>query len=191
MTNSHSENEPIISTPKISHRKVPRILSKEGGDGITLTDLKNGIEAKFERFSDSGEGWVEIAFPVFTVSEANGGVKTPVKRKGKTILKAEHWSEKHRRHKLQKGSVALMLRPLRKNLSMPCTIHLTRYAPVKLDRFDNLPMSLKWILDSVCEIITDDYLPGRADSHEGITNVVYDQVVSKQYGVKIRIEFAN
>ena len=92
-----------------------------------------------------------------------------------------------RSHRLQKGSVALLLRPMRHGLRMPCHITLTRYAPRKLDRFDNLPMSMKYILDSICEIITNDFTPGRADSHEGL-QVSYDQVTSKEYGVKVRIQ---
>jgi hypothetical protein len=47
-------------------------------------------------------------------------------------------------------------------------------------------MSLKYILDAVCEIITGDFVPGRADSHEGL-DVSYDQVISSEYAVKILI----
>ena len=85
--------------------------------------------------------------------------------------------------------MALILRPNAKHIAMPCHVTLTRYAPRKLDRFDNLPMSMKYILDAVCEVITGDYIPGRADSHEGLT-VAYEQVISKDYGVKIRIQNA-
>ena len=139
-----------------------------------------------KRFSEIGDGWVEFTMPVITVSEANGGAKKSYKKNGKTCYKGEHWSEKDRRHKLQKGNVALMLRPICKGLRMPCHITLTRFAPRKLDKFDNLPMSMKYILDSICEIITNDYRPGRADSHEGL-NVSYDQIASKEYAVKVKI----
>lgn len=128
-----------------------------------------------------------MMMPIVTVSEANGGAKKAYKRNGQTCYKPEHWSDKSRRHKLQKGSVALLLRPHRDGLSLPCKITLTRFAPRKLDKFDNLPMSMKYILDSICEIITNDYVPGRADSHEGL-DVVYDQVISSHYGVKVRIQ---
>lgn len=146
------------------------------------------LDGKLKLSTEKGDGWLEITVPIVTVSEANGGAKTAYKRNGKTCYKSEHWTDKHRRHKLQKGSVSLLLRPHRSCLSMPCIIILTRYAPDKLDRFDNLPMSLKWILDSVCEIITGDTRPGHADSHEGIADVKYTQVQSKDYGVKIRIQ---
>jgi hypothetical protein len=149
---------------------------------------KKALEPKLKLSTQKGDGWVEITMPIYTVSEANGGAKKSYKRNGKTCYKAEHWTEKHRRHKLQKGSVSLLLRPHSASISMPCIINLTRYAPDTLDRFDNLPMSLKWILDSVCEIITGDYRPGHADSHEGILDVKYFQVLSKEYGVKVRIQ---
>lgn len=139
-------------------------------------------------FLEKGEGWLEFTLPMLTVSEANGGVKHAIKRNGKTCYKAEHWSEKHRRHRLQKGSVALILRPHRSSLFMPCDIVLTRFAPDKLDRFDNLPMSLKWVLDAICEIITGDNRPGRADANEGIRDVRYEQVLSPEYGIKVRVQ---
>lgn len=119
----------------------------------------------------SGPNWVEIILPIRTVSEANC---------------TQHWRLKHKRHKKQKRLVYLMLRPKRNLLKLPCHITLTRYAPRKLDKHDNLPMSLKWLTDSCCEILTGDYRPGRADDNEGI-KVTYDQVLSKQYAVKISL----
>lgn len=126
--------------------------------------------------------------PIVTVSEANGGVKHAYKNKaGKTCYKGEHWSDKDRRHKLQKGTVHMLLRPHRDLLSIPCTIVLTRYAPKKLDKFENLPMSLKWVLDAVCEVITNDYVPGHADGNEGI-QARAEQIKSDCYGVLVRID---
>lgn len=150
--------------------------------------VKNSTEGKLSVSLQKGDDWLEIMMPIITVSEANGGVKKAYKRNGKTCYKGEHWTEKHRRHRLQKGTVALLLRPHRHCISLPCKIYLERYAPDSLDRFDNLPMSMKWILDSVCEVITNDYRPGHADSHEGIVDVKYSQVISKEYGVKVRIQ---
>jgi len=150
---------------------------------------KNNFDDNFRTSSvQIGKDWIELTLPIFTASEANGGVKTAYKRNGKTCYKSEHWTEKHRRHKLQKGTVALFLRPHRNSIYLPCKITLTRYAPDKLDRFDNLPMSLKWVLDSVCEVITGDNRPGRADAHEDIVDVKYEQVLANQYEVKIRIQ---
>lgn len=177
-----------LETVEISNYKAPRISKQTARNTKVAAQLKNASESKITRFLEKGENWLEFTAPVFTTSEANGGVKRVYKRGGKTCYKSEHWTEKDRRHKLQKGAIALMLRPQKKHLPYPCEITLTRYAPDKLDRFDNLPMSLKWILDAVCAEITGDYRPGRADDYEGIVNVHYKQVISKSYGIKVRVE---
>jgi hypothetical protein len=123
------------------------------------------------------------------VSEANGGAKKAYKKAGKTLYKAEHWSEKGRRHILQKQAVYLILRPHKSIYNLkPCTITLTRLAPDQLDKYDNLPMSMKWILDAVCELITNDLRPGRADASPLILDVKYQQVANPKYFVKIKIE---
>lgn len=172
----------------ILRSKAPRQSKRGSSNTKVATKKKNATEAKLRPFSEFGNDWLEITMPIITVSEANGGAKISHIHNGKKCYKSEHWSDKHRRHRLQKGTVALLLRPHRNRLVMPCKIILTRYAPDHLDRFDNLPMSLKWILDSVCEVITNDYRPGRADANEGIADVKYAQVQSQEYGVKVRIE---
>lgn len=136
----------------------------------------------------NGDGWVEVMLPLITVSEANGGNKTTRTIAGKTFFKSEHWTDKHKRHKQQKAMVAMTLRRFKKVLRLPCLITLTRYGSKKLDKFDNLPMSLKWILDAICEILTGDYRPGRADDTDEI-DVKYLQEITNIYGVKIRIEY--
>lgn len=117
---------------------------------------------------------MEITLPVRTISELNH---------------TEHWTKKHRRHKLQQKAVWTVLDPIKHQVSTPCHILLTRYAPRKLDKHDNLPISMKYILDAVCAIITGDHRPGRADDDEKIT-ISYDQVQSKNYAVKVLITFA-
>lgn len=67
-------------------------------------------------------------------------------------------------------------------------ILFVRYAPKTLDKHDNLPMSLKWIVDQTCSEITNEHRPGLADNFKDI-DIHYDQVVSKQYYVKIVITF--
>lgn len=151
------------------------------------SDNDIAVNGPLKRNSTKGAGWVEITLPLETVSEANGGKKVIRMVKGKKTAKAEHWTEKNRRHKRQKGSISLLLKPLRAHLSLPCHITFTRYAPRKLDRFDNLPMAFKWILDCCCEIITGDYRPGRADDTDEI-EVTYKQIISEHYGVKIYIK---
>ena len=144
------------------------------------------------RFSESGDNWVEITLPIKTFSEANGGAKKSFKFKGQSWTKSEHWTDRYKRHKRQKGMVGLTLRPFKNQLKIPCVITLTRFAPRKLDKFDNLPMSFKWILDAICEVITGDYRPGRADDTiEDDIDVIYKQVISKEYAVKIRIQMQN
>ncbi len=146
-------------------------------------------EEPLKLFSHSGHDWVEITLPIMTVSEANGGRKKVVVRNGKRTAKREHWTDANKRHKQQKGMVRMMLGKYKKMLHLPCEIIITRYAPKKLDRFDNLPMSMKWILDAVCEVITGDYRPGRADDDkEEEIEVRYKQIVSEHYGVKIHIQ---
>lgn len=175
----------------ISNGNTPRRSKRDADNTKVAINKKNTTEAKLKASIEKGSDWIEITMPIFTVSEANGGAKRAYKRNGKTCYKSEHWTDKHRRHKLQKGTVFLLLRPHRSSLTLPCSIKLTRFAPDKLDRFDNLPMALKWVLDAVCEIVTGDNRPGRADAHSGIVDVTYSQVESKEYGIKVRIEKTN
>lgn len=100
----------------------------------------------------------------------------------------EHWTDKHKRHKLQQRTVALFLKPVREKVTLPCKILFTRMAPRELDKHDNLPMSMKYIVDAVCAIITGNYRAGKADSDARIS-ISYGQVKSKNYGV--RITFSN
>jgi hypothetical protein len=154
---------------------------------IAMKHKKAACEAKISVFSEFGKDWVSFTLPIVTVSEANGGVKEARKVNGKIKYRAEHWTEKHRRHKLQQGSVSLMLRPMASKLRMPCHITLTRYAPRMVDKFDNLPMAFKYILDIICAVISGDNRPGRADSHEGLV-VTYEQELTPKYGIKVHIK---
>ena len=181
-------NRFLFEKPSNSNSKAPRRPKKNISKPKVAAKPKNSLEEKLKLSIAKGDGWLEIMMPIVTVSEANGGVKKSYIRNGKKCYKSEHWSDQHRRHRIQKGTVALSLRPLKAELSLPCLIRLTRFAPDKLDRYDNLPMSMKWVLDAVCEIITGDYRPGRADSHEGIRDVTFSQETSSAYGVKVRIQ---
>ena len=119
-----------------------------------------------------GSQGLNFLIPIQTVSESNRS--------------SEHWSIKHKRHALQRRAVAAFLKPHKSKVILPCAVKLTRYAPRSLDALDNLPMSLKWITDAVCAIITGDFRPGRADSDPRISLSV-DQVKSSTYGVRIEI----
>lgn len=154
-------------------------------DFIILREILMNIENK--------DKIVEIFTPIITVSEANGGRKKKVKtvdKNGKISYsyQSEHWSEKATRHKRQKTLIHYMLNPHKNKLKLPCRIEFTRYAPKKLGKFDNLPMSLKWILDAICEVITGDYRPGLADDIiEDDIDVFYKQEISKEYALRIII----
>ena len=151
-------------------------------------DRESSAEGFKMSSSTNGADWVLATLPLRTVSEANGGLKKSFKRGGKTCYKAEHWTDKHERHQRQKGMVRLVLQKHAGIIKLPCLVTLTRYAPDRLDKHDNLPMSLKWVLDAVCAVITGDYRPGRADDDDRI-DVRYSQITSKQYGVRILISF--
>jgi hypothetical protein len=138
-----------------------------------LPKKKKRTYAKLEAKSEVYDGRVVLTLPLRTVSEGNC---------------FEHWTKKHQRHKAQKQAVARALQPLRNIIRLPCKLMLTRYAPTSLDKFENLPMSFKYVVDSVCAIITGDYRPGRADSDDRIA-IACDQVKSKEYGIKIEISF--
>lgn len=150
----------------------------------------SGLDVPFKLYSKSAPGYIECTMPVYTASEANGGPKKKVMKSGKMVCRSEHWAEASKRHNSQKSLVAMMLKKYAKEIKLPCVITLTRFAPKKLDKFDNLPMSFKWILDAICEIITGDYRPGLADdSIEDEIDVVYKQETSKGYGVKIELRY--
>lgn len=152
---------------------------------MVATKTKSLTKSFKRGFSDYDDKSVTLMLPILTVSEANGGARKMNAATGKA--RGEYWTEKAKRHKQQKGIVALYLNSHKSALSLPCLITLTRYAPHKLDKHDNLPMSMKWILDAICAIITGDFRPGRADDSDQI-DVIYRQEISAEYGVGVKIE---
>jgi hypothetical protein len=99
---------------------------------------------------------------------------------------SEHWTKKSRRHKLQKNRIKVEFIKEKPSITMPCTCILTRIAPRELDHHDNLRSAMKWVVDSIAEEITKNYVPGRADGEKGIT-WEYKQVKGgvREYGVLI------
>ncbi len=172
MTILHFEIASAYPTGPNSNGKVPTSFKKDGGLTKRGLDENKALDVKFEACSKSGPGWVEITLPLRTISEANC---------------FEHWTKKQKRHRIQQKSIGLLLNPLKSIIKLPCHIELTRYAPKSLDKHDNLPMSFKYILDACCAIIKNDFRPGRADDDDRFT-VSYDQVKSKNYGIKIVIK---
>lgn len=132
---------------------------------------QNSTQAKLGMKSEIIHGGVILTLPIRTVSELNC---------------SDHWRVKHKRHVMQQKSVEKILKPVKNQLTIPFHVHLTRLAPRKLNRHDNLPASMKYIVDAVCAIITGDYRPGRADDDERL-QFSYDQETSSQYAVIIKI----
>lgn len=116
-------------------------------------------------------GKIEFILPIRTVSEANC---------------FEAWRKKHARHKAQKRAIYIALCPHKHLLRLPCTVRITRYGPRLLDEHDNLRIAVKYLLDAICEIITNEFCPGRADGKAGFT-FEYAQEKNKKYSVKIEI----
>ena len=153
----------IRNGPKIDYRGA-------SGTKVVIKRKKRNlarINAKFE----VSEGRVTIDLPIRTVSEANC---------------FESWRVKYGRHKEQKRIVILALKPLRDKIKMACKIMLTRFAPDELDKFDNLPMSFKYIVDAICEVITGEHRAGKADSDKRIS-IACDQIKSNAYGIRIEV----
>ena len=98
------------------------------------------------------------------------------------------WRKRHDREKGQKREVMFALITCKCIIKMPCVLKFTRYGPKLLDAHDNLPMSLKKIVDQTAAEITGEHRPGLADSNKGFT-FLYDQVKSKKYYVKIEISW--
>lgn len=181
----------------ISIRKGSRIKSKAISNTEVATKRKKKTVVKIDTKLEVSHGRILLDLPIKTVSEANC---------------FEPWQVKHGRHKEQKKIVssALSYAHIHASLSYahvhaqappqirsahappqirgPCKIFLTRFAPDELDKFDNLPMSFKYIVDAVCAIITGNYVAGQADSDKRIS-ISCDQVKSKAYGVRIEITF--
>lgn len=165
----------VVKNPdgSISIRKGSR--SDKAGVGNTDIAVKRNKrpKAKIDAKSAFTEGKVTLSLPLVTVSEANC---------------SEFWKTQNDRHQAQKAIVAMILNPVKDRVKLPCHIKLSRLAPRKLDKADNLPTSMKYILDACCAIITGDFRPGRADSDERIS-VSYDQKKSSAYGVEVEFTF--
>lgn len=97
-----------------------------------------------------------------------------------------YW-KKSARHKIQKGMVKAYFLKEKPAIELPCIIRLTRVAPRKLDEHDNLPYSMKWIVDSLADCIIPGKQAGRADDCKEIT-WIYSQEKGKPREYALRIE---
>lgn len=182
---------PIIGICDYSHRNTPSLDSKEGGavsDHLKKDKIKKGVLKK--KSTKPMKSILKNLFPVdcSPIVESN---KVEIFLNLRTVSETnnfDHWTKKQRRHKKQKNILFWAFQEVREFVKLPCKIKYIRYAPKELDTFENLPASFKWINDALCAEITGDHRPGRADGDKRIT-LSCDQVKSKNYGVKIIIEF--
>jgi len=172
-TTCHFDYESTNANGQISNIEAPPSSQNGSSNTKARVKRKKSVVGKITMKSEIGEKKISIDLPLQTKSEANC---------------FEPWQVKHGRHKQQQSLVALAMNPLRDKIKLPCKIVLTRFAPNTLDKFDNLPMSFKYIVDAICSIITGDYRPGHADSDQRIS-IACDQVKSKEYGIRIEINF--
>lgn len=112
--------------------------------------------------------------PIRTVSEANN---------------TDHWLKKSKRHAEQKWVVKKIFRDLKLEFDLPIVVTLTRLSSKTLDAHDNLPASVKYIVDQIAAEITGDERAGRADDDKRI-EWRYDQrkVARNSFGVDVRVE---
>ena len=109
---------------------------------------------------------ITTTLPIFTVSEAN---------------RREHHMARHRRRKKQREDAHLLMKQF-KRPRLPVVITLTRVAPRMLDPHDNLPMSVKAVVDGIC-----DWL--RVPDDSGDIFFLYQQTKrSKTHEVHVIIE---
>lgn len=99
----------------------------------------------------------------------------------------EHWSNRHKRHIIQKNVITMtMIRHVDK-IQLPCTIKMTRIAPRSLDS-DNLAMALKNIRDVVADLLIPGKAKGRADGDPRLEFVcLQEKGKPKEYALKIEI----
>ena len=116
---------------------------------------------------------IEVKIPIRLVSEANI---------------SDHWTKKHKR----KQKVRLLLLSYLPDLSkcqLPCKVTLTRIAPRKLDKEDNLPMAFKYVKDFLADKLIPGKAAGRSDDDERIEwNYEQEKGDPKEYAVYIVIK---
>lgn len=99
----------------------------------------------------------------------------------------ENFWKKSARRKIQKTNTKVYFLRENPDIRLPCSIRLTRIAPRMLDSHDNLPMSLKWIVDSLADCIFPGKAAGRADDCKEIT-WLYNQEKGKTKEYALRVE---
>lgn len=115
---------------------------------------------------------MKFRIPIKIISEANHG---------------GHYITAYKRKKKHKMAVRIFLNP--HTFPLPCTVYLTRVAPRSLDEHDNLPMSMKHIVDVISDILLPGLAAGRADDSKEITwQFNQRKGKPKEYALEIEIE---
>jgi hypothetical protein len=116
----------------------------------------------------------EFTVPIKTVPESNRS--------------SEHFIVKSKRHRTQQLQMWAALHNKNLDVQLPCRIKLTRIAPRKLDKAENLPMSMKWVTDSIADYIFPGQAAGRADDTTDI-EFFFDQEKGdpKEYAIRVTI----
>lgn len=100
----------------------------------------------------------------------------------------EHWATTHRRAQKQRSTVYLMLRHLLPPPPpLPLVVHVTRVAPRPLDPHENLPASMKHVVDGVSDYLAGAHGQGQ-DRQEGLVfNYAQRRGKPREYGVEIQL----
>ncbi len=116
----------------------------------------------------------EFMLPIKTVPESNRS--------------NEHYMVKSKRHRTQQLHVWTALFNKNLDIQLPCRIKLTRIAPRSLDKAENLPMSMKWVIDGICDYLFPGQAAGRADDTKEV-DFIFDQEKGnpKEYAIRITI----
>lgn len=99
----------------------------------------------------------------------------------------EHWTKSSKRHKTQKILIKKHLSAISLYKNENIVIYIWRISSRKLDKEDNLPMSMKWVKDAIADLIYPGQQAGRADD----TNMIewkYGQEKGKVKQKAIRVE---
>jgi hypothetical protein len=193
IANSSNSHRKVVPRPQKAKKALPLVKkSKQRGDRLKCefehayseTHLIDSSKPQGSRESVRILHELIFMLPVVTLKEIDSG---------------EKWQVRYARHKMQKSSCHLFfLKALQLekgkvpnkiiSITFPCTVKLTRYAPRLLDEHDNLRVSLKYILDTLCAEISGEHRPGLADANKGFT-FAYAQEKSSKYGVKVILTF--
>ena len=95
----------------------------------------------------------------------------------------EPWQQKARRNREQYTSVWYALKAAKFPYAVPCTVTLTRISPRPLDAHDNLPSSMKKIVDCIA-----DWLD--LNDNDPMVTWAYAQERGKpkEYALKVEVE---